>query len=59
MDNNGQHIWSWVPNIAISPNMNVKQQEMKAYIIYILYGVGGVKIAYLGRPYHPFRIFKE
>ena len=54
MDNNGQHIWSWV----ISPNMNVKQQEMKAYI-YIYYGVGGVKIAYLGRPCPPFKIFKE
>ena len=27
--------------------------------IYIYYGVGGVKIAYLGRPCPPFKIFKE
>ena len=48
-------------NIAISPNMNLKQQEMKAYYIYIFYYMewGGVKIAYLGRPYPPLEILRS
>ena len=62
MDNNGQHIWSWVSTLRSHPTWIWNNKKWRHIIyIYIFYYMewGGVKIAYLGRPYPPLGILRS